>query len=78
MKKLFLALTAILLLSFAPVSSFSEGFEDGFCEGFKFVKGQYTVCPVAPVAPVPQVGQNTYKGGYNLGFTKGKIHAKNN
>jgi hypothetical protein len=53
-----------------------KGWKDGHCEGWKDVKGQFAVCPVTPVAPVPEVGLNTYKGGYNRGFKRGTEDAK--
>lgn len=60
------------------VSEYCEGWEDGYCEGWKDVKGQFTVCPVAPVCPVPEVGKDGYKGGYNRGFKAGMRAARNN
>lgn len=57
-------------------SDFCDGWEDGYCEGQKDVKGQYSVCPVTPVCPVPEVGQNTYRGGYNRGFKTGSRAAQ--
>jgi hypothetical protein len=56
-------------------TEFCKGFDEGFCEGFKDVKGQFVVCPVTPVCPVPQVNQDTYKGGYNAGFKAGSNKA---
>jgi len=55
---------------------YCDGWEEGYCEGWKDVKGQYSVCPVAPVCPVPEVGKDDYKGGYNRGFKKGMSAAK--
>lgn len=78
MKKAILLLSAILMMSFVALNEFSDGFSEGYCEGYKFVKGEQTVCPVSPVAPVPTVGQNTYKDGYNIGFSKGKDYAEEN
>jgi len=52
-------------------TEFCQGFKDGFCEGYKDVKGSYSVCPVTPVCPVPEVGKNSYNGGYNTGFKVG-------
>lgn len=90
MKKLFIisaiALSVALSYSFVkPIetiitieksySDYSDGWEDGYCEGYKYVKGQYTICPIAPIAPVARVGENTYKGGYNRGFVAGKNKA---
>jgi len=59
-------------------TEFCEGFKDGFCEGYKDVKGSYSVCPVTPVCPVPEVGKNSYNGGYNTGFKVGMRMAYNN
>ena len=52
-------------------SEFCEGWEDGYCEGWKEIKGRLSVCPVTPVCPVPEIGRNSYKGGYNTGFIAG-------
>ncbi len=61
-------------------SKFDEGFEDGYCEGWKDVKGAYSVYPVAPVPPVPNAFQsyNSYKDGYNTGFKAGRKAAQKN
>ena len=88
MKKIFLTLmlvsTSVLLtVNSAPKSSkeitiysdFCEGFEDGFCEGFKNVRGQFAICPIAPICPIPPIDQNTYRGGYNMGFITGRRKA---
>lgn len=76
MKKLLLILLFIITTSFT--SDYCDGWEEGYCEGWKDVKGQYTVCPVAPVCPVPEVGKDTYNGGYNRGFKKGISDAEDN
>lgn len=57
-------------------SDFCEGWEDGYCEGWKDVKGQYAICPIAPICPIPEIGQDTYKGGYNRGFKAGSRAAQ--
>lgn len=59
-------------------SDFCKGWVDGWCEGWKDVKGQYAVCPVAPICPIPNIGQDTYKGGYNRGFKAGSRAAQDN
>lgn len=56
-------------------TEFCKGFDEGYCEGYKDVKGQFVVCPVVPVCPVPEVGLDTYKGGYNAGFKAGSNKA---
>lgn len=58
-------------------TAFCEGWEEGYCEGWKDVKGQFSICPIAPICPIPPVGKNTYKGGYNMGFKAGMKKAKN-
>ena len=58
------------------VSDFSEGWEDGYCEGWKDVKGQLALCPLAPLAPLPPLGKDSYKGGYNMGFKAGMKAAR--
>lgn len=54
-------------------SKFDEGFKDGHCEGWKDVKGEYSICPIAPIPPIPKIGQSSdsYKDGYNTGFKAG-------
>jgi len=69
MKKLLIILV-LMLFSFSS-SDFEQGWEDGFCSGWKDVRGQFTVCPVTPVAPVPKVGMDNYKGGFVEGFKRG-------
>lgn len=75
MKKIFLIFAFILITSFT-VSDFCQGYTDGFCSGFRDIKGDFVVCPVAPVCPVPDVGKDNYRGGYNEGFKKGQSVAK--
>lgn len=58
-------------------SDYQDGWKDGYCEGWKDVKGPYAVCPVTPVCPVPQVScYEGFKCGYNRGFKKGRVDAK--
>lgn len=55
-----------------PKNHFKEGFKTGWCEGYKYERGRYSVCPVAPVPPVPKsTRENDYKSGYNEGFSRG-------
>ena len=57
-------------------SDFCEGWEDGYCEGWKDVKGQMALCPLTPLCPLPELGQDTYRGGYNRGFKAGSRAAQ--
>lgn len=54
-------------------SGFDKGWEDGYCEGWKDVKGQFAICPIAPISPIPPIGcsNDNYKCGYNMGFKAG-------
>lgn len=54
---------------------FQKGWEDGYCEGWKDVKGQMAICPVPPIAPIPFVLEDDYVSGYNRGFKKGYVDA---
>jgi hypothetical protein len=89
MKKLvlvsFVFLVSICFFGFVPKknkivnqSEFCKGFEDGFCEGYKDIKGAYANCPVTPICPIPEVGKDNYKGGYNTGFKTGMRKAYDN
>jgi hypothetical protein len=75
MKKLIL----ILLLS-APLigmaRDFDRGYELGFVEAYKHVKGQLTLPPLAPLPPLPPIDQDTFFGGYNAGFLDGMAKAE--
>lgn len=58
-------------------SDYDDGWEDGFCEGWKDVKGQFSICPVTPITPIPKIScSEGYKCGYNRGFKYGMCKAK--
>jgi len=57
-------------------TEFCKGWKDGYCEGYKDVKGQMALCPLTPLCPLPEIGENTYKGGYHRGFKAGMKKAK--
>ncbi|SRX54315.1 hypothetical protein AEQU1_01324 [Aequorivita sp. CIP111184] len=67
-------LTKIETLS---VGDFCDGWEDGYCEGWKDVKGSLSLCPLTPLCPLPELGQDSYRGGYNRGFKAGMRAANN-
>lgn len=76
-----IVLFIILLVSFATMgfkaySDYTDGYKDGHCSGWKDVRGDLAICPIAPIAPIPEAQKNTYKGGYNAGFKQGAIDAK--
>jgi len=66
-----------ILYSFtSPGDNYDRGWKEGYCEGWKDVKGEFAICPIAPIAPIAEIGMDTYKGGYNRGFKKGRKKAK--
>lgn len=57
-------------------TDYNEGWEDGFCEGWKDEKGQFAICPITPIAPIPKLKcMEGYKCGYNRGFKYGLCKA---
>jgi hypothetical protein len=57
-------------------TDYNEGWEDGFCEGWKDEKGQFAICPITPIAPIPKLNcMEGYKCGYNRGFKYGLCKA---
>tara|TARA_R100000781_G_scaffold115008_1_gene88421 strand:- start:4301 stop:4534 length:234 start_codon:yes stop_codon:yes gene_type:complete len=74
MKTIRLLLILLVLASFSG-SDYCDGFEEGFCEGVKFVEGDNAVCPPTPVCPIPEADENTYRDGYNRGFARGREEA---
>lgn len=51
------------------------GWENGYYEGWKDIKGQHALLPEMPEAPLPYINRNDYVSGYNRGFKKGYIDA---
>jgi len=68
--------TASTKTNIALASDFCDGWEDGFCEGWRDVRGQLTLCPITPICPLPEIGQDSYRGGYNRGFKAGSRYAQ--
>ena len=67
-----------IVIDYYDGQDFIDGFDDGYCEGWKDVKGQFAICPITPIAPIPPIGQDTYRGGYNMGFKAGTKAAYRN
>lgn len=58
-------------------TDYCEGWESGYCQGWKDVKGQFSICPIAPVCPIATMDcSNGYKCGYNRGFKAGMKAAR--
>lgn len=71
------------LLSFETVANdevgdpFQQGWEEGYCEGWKDVKGQKSNCPLVPLEPLPDIEcGDSYRCGYNRGFKYGRCEAQ--
>lgn len=62
----------------APQSDYSDGWKEGWCEGWIYIKGKRSRCNTVsrPYPPYPKFGHNSYKDGYNDGFTAGMKAAK--
>ncbi|WP_067144976.1 hypothetical protein [Pseudotamlana agarivorans] len=54
--------------------NYITGWKDGYCEGWKFVKG--TDCPAVPTAEDCGECPNTYKAGFSMAFKAGMKAAK--
>lgn len=83
MKDKYLILTILFLFGSNIVNSqskYSEGFDDGYKNGYCQDQGVGCIQPIPPIAPLPQVGENlsSYKDGYNRGFELGLNARKSN
>ena len=78
MKKTLIILLSFLSLTSLAQSDFDWGFEDGWCEGYRDVKGEYASCPSVPSVPSLTSSQSSdsYTDGYNTGFKAGMKKAK--
>ena len=36
-------------------SEYCEGWEEGYCEGYKDIKGEFSICPITPLCPMPEL-----------------------
>jgi hypothetical protein len=72
-----LILLSVLVVSFLTLcakvaySDFCNGWNDGYKQGWCY--GQdYCIPPIPPLCPVANIGETTYKHGYNRGFIAGR------
>ena len=73
MKTLISLLALFLSLSiYSQSSSFCNGFKKGYKAGYCYDDAYGCVTPVFPPCPVPNIGNNSYQGGYNQGFVAGQ------
>jgi len=77
---IFIATIAMNEIESKPTQTLDEyysGFDDGFSEGWRDVKGSMSLSPIPPMAPAPDPGRVTYRDGYNKGFKIGRRRALN-
>jgi hypothetical protein len=76
MKKIILLLS-LLSLSFTTIQDpYCNGWEQGYCQGWQYVKGEWSICPITPICPIPKLMETKFLDGYNRGFVKGRKDAK--
>lgn len=68
--------TIVAPSAYADMQDYTKGFKFGWSEGWKKIKGKYSVPPVPPIPSVPGAGQDTYQDGYNDGFLAGMAEAR--
>jgi hypothetical protein len=56
-------------------SEYCEGWEEGYCEGYKDIKGEFSICPIAPLCPMPEMFKDSWKDGYHRAFLAGRKKA---
>ena len=59
-------------------TEYQEGWDDGYCEGWKDEKGKNAYCPYPPYPPYPEYPKKStsYRDGYNDGFKRGMRDAR--
>ena len=91
MVKLVVIVVSILMMSFTTKSneivevtkiesissSYCEGWEDGYKEGWCYGQGYGCLEPLVPLCPLARLGEDGYKDGYHRGFLKGKKDRQN-
>ena len=66
----------LIVCAVAATPEYYAGFKSGWSQGWKSIQGQFAIPPIAPIAPVPRIGEDTYEGGYNMGFLMGREAAQ--
>ena len=56
-------------------SEYCEGWEEGYCEGYKDIKGEFSICPITPLCPMPEIFKDSWKDGYHRAFLAGRKKA---
>ena len=68
MRKILIAIAFLSMCAFAG-SDFSNGYAAGYKAGYTYQCG--TIAPITPITPIPDIGEDTFQGGYNKGFIDG-------
>ena len=66
MKKIILIIAVVMLWSFTTLNTndpYCVGWEKGYCEGWKYIEGEFSVCPVAPVCLYLELTNTNLKMG---------------
>jgi len=74
-KTLLITLTCLPLVALAG-GDFDRGFEKGFCEGWRYVRGEFSLPPLVGIPPLPRLGEDGFFDGYNRGFIEGVTKAE--
>jgi flagellar biosynthesis/type III secretory pathway protein FliH len=63
---------------FQKQTNYQKGWEEGYCEGWKDVKGKNAYCNHAPYPNNPQYpkSSDSFRDGYNDGFKRGTSDAQ--
>jgi len=77
----FAALILLMLLGLSagseePSNDYCEGFERGYCLGWRSVKGRLSSCPAVPSCPTPEAGADEYDDGVIEGYRQGREDAE--
>ncbi len=58
-------------INYLSGDGFCEGFKEGYQQGWCYNQGMGCIPKIAPPCPIPNIGESTYKHGYNNGFARG-------
>ena len=77
MKKLLLTVSlCVFAFNVSAGDDFNRGWAKGWEQGYKHVKGSYAYPSYPPFPPFPPFNEDSFLGGYNLGFLVGIERAK--
>ena len=46
-----------------------------YCEGYKDIKGEISICPITPLCPMSEIFKDSWKDGYHRAFLAGRKKA---